>query len=353
MGPIVGGYICDNWGWSYIFYINIPVAIFCGLSARKLLADYETEILREKIDFGGLALLIVWVAALQFMLDEGKNYDWFESNFICMLLIIAVLGFIAFLIWELTQDKPIVDLSVFRHRGYFASVFTISLTFGAYFGSIVLTPLWLQNYMGYTATWSGCATAATGVLAVISAGFAAKFSQKFDLRKLVFCGVVWLGVLTFIRSFGNTDMTYFDIAVPMLIQGIGLPFFFVPLTGLALSSVNPNETASAAGLMNFLRTLSGAVATSIVTTAWEDNTNLFRSELVGKIESPKTVAALLGNENLGQQSVGILDQLVQTQAVMLATNRLFLLSACAFIFAASVIWIAKKPAQKADTSSAH
>jgi DHA2 family multidrug resistance protein len=342
LGPIVGGYLCDNWGWPFIFYINIPIAMVCSLMAFSMLKRFETLMQKSKIDFVGLILLIIWVSALQIMLDEGKNYDWFASSFIITLLIIAVIGFAAFMIWEFTESQPIVDLRVFRHRGFSVSVLTISLAFGAFFGSVVLTPLWLQSYMGYTATWSGFATAMIGILAVFMAPLAANLSTKIDARFLVFGGVMWIAALIFIRSFCTTDMTYSQIAFPILIQGIGMPFFFLPLTGLALSSVAVNETASAAGLMNFLRTISGAFATSIVTTTWENKTSYYRVELVNNLSSE--------HANLPHL---MLDQLVQQQGVMLATNQIFFMSSILIGVAALIVWLAPRPTRTADISGAH
>lgn len=342
LGPIVGGYLCDNWGWPFIFYINIPIAMICSLMAFGILKKFETLMQKNKIDFVGLILLVIWVAALQIMLDEGKNYDWFASSFIITLLIIAIIGFAAFMIWEFTELQPIVNLRVFRHRGFAVSVLTISLAFGAFFGSVVLTPLWLQSYMGYTATWSGFTTAAIGILAVLMAPLAANLSTKVDSRLLVFGGVMWMAALIFVRSFCTTDMTYSQIAFPILIQGIGMPFFFLPLTGLALSSVEANETASAAGLMNFLRTISGAFATSIVTTTWENKTAYYRVELVNNLP--------LEHANLLPPA---LDQLVQEQGVMLATNYIFLMSSILIGVAALIVWLAPRPTRTADISGAH
>jgi DHA2 family multidrug resistance protein len=141
--------------------------------------------------------------------------------------------------------------------------------------------------------------------------------------------------------------------VPLLIQGIGAPFFFIPLTALALSCVDPQETASAAGLMNFLRTLSGAVSTSLVTTAWENQTNVLRTDLVSSVASPEQVAAMLGNTSEAGQVAALytLDQVLQSQAVMLATNQIFLVVSCTFAFAAAAIWLAPKPKQKAIEAS--
>jgi DHA2 family multidrug resistance protein len=355
LGPICGGYICDNWGWEFIFYINIPIALFCAVFSYGLLKRFSNKVTKSKIDFVGMGLLVVWVAALQIMLDEGKNQDWFESTEIRVLAIVSFIGFISFLIWELTHENPIVNLRVFRHRGFSASVTTVSFAFGAFFGTVVLTPLWLQSYMGYTATWSGFVTAATGVLAVVMAPVAAMLSQKIDPRKLVFIGVLWLGIMTYVRSFASTDMTAWDIAWPMLLQGVGLPLFFVPLTSLALASVDDEETASAAGIMNFLRTFSGAIATSVVTTLWDNSTTAFRYDLVERAQNPLHIASLMGDMSATGEKMATytLDFLIQTQAVMLSTNHVMLMVAFTFAFAATSIWLAPKPTKQVDTSAVH
>ncbi|CAB3808677.1 Fatty acid resistance protein FarB [Paraburkholderia ultramafica] len=208
--------------------------------------------------------------------------------------------------------------------------------------------------MGYTATWAGYATAMTGVLAVVSAPLAAKLSSKFDGRWLVFAGVMWLGTITLVRTHADTDMTFWQVAVPQLLQGIGLPFFFVPLTGLALSSVEEPETASAAGPMNFCRTFGGAIATSVATSAWEDKTKYNRAELSGLVDHAGHYATTLTNSGWSaDQAHERITDIVRSQAVMLATNQLFMIVGCCFVFAALAVWLAPKPARVADTSHAH
>ena len=186
LGPIFGGYISDNWGWEFIFYINIPITLACGFFGYRLIKKFETKITKAKIDYVGFLLLLAWVAPLQYMLDEGKTLDWFSSPLIVALAIISAIMFCCFLIWELTEEHPIVDLKAFRFRGFTAGTITISFAFGAFFGTVVLIPLWLQSYMGYNATWAGFVGASTGILAVAAAPFAAMMSQKYDPRKLVF-----------------------------------------------------------------------------------------------------------------------------------------------------------------------
>lgn len=352
MGPILGGWLCDEASWPWIFYINVPIAIACGYFGWGLLKRYQSPIVKMRFDTIGLALLVLWVGAFQIMIDEGKNLDWFGSPIIVGLAVVSAIGFAAFMIWELTERNPVVNLRVFRHRGYWVSVATISLAFGSFFGATVLTPQWLQAYMGYTATEAGHATAMSGILAVLVAPLAAQLSQKMDPRPLVFAGVMWLGAVTLYRSFATTDMDFWQVALPLLFQGVGMPFFFVPLTGLAMASVEPEEMASAAGLMSFMRTLSGAFATSIVTTAWDDKASGYHAELTALVDSSPQALQQLGGGSIeaGRQQ---LSQLIQSQSIMLSTNELFWLSGLSFVLAACMIWLAPRPSRVADTSQAH
>ncbi|WP_174874383.1 DHA2 family efflux MFS transporter permease subunit [Vogesella oryzae] len=352
MGPILGGKLCDDASWPWIFYINVPIAIACGYFGWGLLKRYQSQLVKMRFDAVGLALLVLWVGAFQIMIDEGKNLDWFNSPEIVSLAVVSAIGFAAFMIWELTERNPVVNLRVFRHRGYWVSVLTISLAFGSFFGATVLTPQWLQSYMGYTATAAGHATAMSGILAVLVAPLAAQLSQRMDPRPLVFAGVMWLGAVTLFRSFSTTDMGFWQVALPLLFQGLGMPFFFVPLTGLAMASVNPEEMASAAGLMSFMRTLSGAFATSLVTTAWDDKASYYHAELTAVVDSSQQALQQLGGGSI-EAGKSQLAQLVQAQSIMLSTNELFWLSSLSFVAAACVIWLAPKPSRVADTSQAH
>jgi len=353
LGPILGGWLCDQYAWPVIFFINVPIAFLCSPIAWRMLKRYEQALVRAPIDAVGLGLLIVFVGALQLMLDLGKDRDWFASTEICLLAITATVGFAAFLIWELTEKHPIVDLRVFRHRGFTTSVVTIAFGFGAMFATNVLTPLWLQSYMGYTATWAGLTMAWCGVLAVAGAPLAGKLIGKVDPRRLVFGGLMWLAVVTLMRTVATTDMTYWQISRPLIMMGLGLPFFFVPLTALALGSVEPHETASASGLQNFLRTLAGAVATSIVTTAWEDKTSVVHAELVGLVDRTGDAARAFSSSGMSPDAVSnMLDRMLQGQSVMLATNHIVAIVAIVFALSACLIWLAPKPSRTVDMTQA-
>ncbi|HUQ11807.1 MAG TPA: DHA2 family efflux MFS transporter permease subunit [Steroidobacteraceae bacterium] len=354
LGPILGGWLCDSYHWSLIFLINVPLAIAMAPFAWKMLKRFETRLERSPIDLIGLTLMVIAVGALQLMLDLGKEHDWFESGLILGLAVTAAVGLATFVIWEMGERHPVVNLRVFRHRGFTTAVIVIAAGFGAMFAANVLTPLWLQSYMGYTSTWAGLATAWTGVLAVVCAPAAGLLSTRVDPRKLVFFGLVWLGGVLAIRTGATTQMDFWQISGPLLAMGVGLPFFFVPITSLALASVEEHEVAGAAGLMNFLRTLSGAVATSVVTTSWESKTQMMHSELSGLVDRMGEVAHTLAASGMNtEQTRQALDSLVQSQSVMLATNEIMACVSLAFFLSALLIWAAPKPGRAVQLGAAH
>ncbi len=354
LGPILGGVICDNWAWPFIFFINVPIALGCAPLIARMLGRFETPKARTPIDLVGLALMVIFVGSLQVMLDIGKDHDWFESSGIRALAAIATFFFFAFLYWELTDENPIVDLRVFRHRGFTASVLVLALGYGAMFGANVLTPLWLQSYMGYTSTWAGMTTAWSGVTAVFMAPVAGMLmGRKLDPRRLVFLGLLWIGGVMLMRTVLTNDYTYWQIALPLVLMGLGMPFFFVPLTALSLGSVGEGETASGAGLQNFLRTMSGAIATSLVTTAWDDKTVAAHAELAGVTDRSGETLQLLNATGMGAEAaLNRLNAMVQSQSVMIATNQLMFLVALAFIAASFTIWLAPRPTRTIDPAQA-
>jgi len=353
-GPILGGIICDSIGWQWIFFIKVPVAAAGGLLLVRLLRGQPDPKAPAFIDRVGLALLIVWVAALQIMLDEGRNKDWFNSPEICVLGIIAAIGFAAFLIWELTEANPIVDLKVFRHRGFAAAATTYAVGFGAFFASIVLLPLWLQTNMGYTATWAGYATGIMGILAVLSAPIVGKAVQRIDVRLIISLGILGLALIMASRMTFNSDITFAQMAVPTLLTGTCMVMFFVPVTGLAMASVRPEEQANAAGLSNFMRTLAGAFATSLVQTGWQNAERANQTELAGTTHIGHAALDMIVAAGIPRDTfTAMLSQMVEGQSLMLATIHMFGTITLCLLFAASLIWIAPKPKGPIDTSGAH
>jgi DHA2 family multidrug resistance protein len=355
-GPILGGWLCDNFGWPSIFWVNVPIALIAAPIVFGMLKSKETELQKAaKVDYVGLGLLVVWVGALQLILDLGKEHEWFASPMIVTLGVVAVLGFFAFLIWELTEKNPIVSLRVFRRRGFAVCALTMALGYGAFMAANVLTPNWLQASMGYTATQAGMACSTLGIFAIIAAPIVAKLVNRVDVRALVCGGLVWLAAICLLRAGGTSSITFGWVAGLMFLMGAGMPFFFLPLNTLALSSIDEDETAAGAGLMNFIRTVSGAFATSMVNTAWEDGTQSKQDQLSGTLNGAQAAMdrMVAAGGLTADQALSNLTQIVQGQAVMLATNQLMATSAILFLFAGLAIWLAPKPARLAEASLGH
>ncbi len=317
----------------------------------RLLKTAETPTQKLKIDRGGLLLLVLWIGALQLMLDLGHERDWFNNPFIVVLALTAFVGLIVFTIWELTERHPVVNILLFKYRSFTISVLALAFGFGAFFGSIVLIPQWLQINLGYTATWAGYLTATMGVGSLTMSPIVAKLATKYDQRALASFGLSILGGVTLMRAFWTTDADFMALALPQILQGFAVPFFFIPLSNMALASVLPQDMASAAGLMNFLRTMAGAIGASIAVTIWDDHTKVARSEMVSNLHVTEVQNTLVNHGMSSEAALGYISSLVDKEALTLSANHVFLVLAGVFIFAALIIWLCPRP--KAGVGGGH
>jgi MFS transporter, DHA2 family, multidrug resistance protein len=345
-GPIFGGWITDNISWPWIFYINVPVGLLCAYIAWERLRSRETQTVKLPIDGIGLALLVTGVGCLQVMLDKGKELDWFHNSVIVTLAIVSVIALIALVIWELTEEHPIIDLQLFARRNFTAGAISISLGYMVFFGSVVILPLWLQTQLNYTSTWAGLATAPTGILAIVFSPWVGKNLTRIDGRYMATFSFAIFALCSFWRASYNTDASFEYIAMPQLVQGIAMAFFFVPLVSITLSGLPPDRIASASGLSNFLRILAGSFGASLSTTLWDRRAAVHHAQLTEHISAYNPIA----NQSLDQlQSLGIsaeaayvsIERTITNQAYMLSTIDVFWLAGWIFVALIPLVWLAK------------
>jgi DHA2 family multidrug resistance protein len=346
-GPALGGWITDSYSWSWIFYINIPVGLFAAGVTWAIYRARETPTKSLPIDKVGLVSLIAWVGSLQIMLDKGKDLDWFNSPVIIALTVFALVSFVFFLIWELTEKNPIVDLRLFAGRNFLGGTVAISVAYAVFFSNLVLLPQWMQGYLNYRSVDAGLVTAPLGIFAVILAPVMAKIMHRSDARVLATLAFLGFAGVFFMRSHYTTGVDTWTLVMPTLLQGVPTALFFVPLTAIILSGLAVDKIPAAAGLSNFARVFAGAVGTSLASTGWNDRTIMHHARLVeqSSINNPTFVDAIdslrttLGVDT--PQALAYFERSLNTQAAMLGLNDIFWLSAVIFIAIVPLIWVTK------------
>lgn len=346
LGPLLGGWITDNIYWSWIFYINIPIGLLSAFMVWSIYHKRESITRKLPIDGVGLGLLVLWVGALQIMLDKGKELDWFHSSEVIGLGVVSLIGFLFFLIWELTEEHPVVDLRLFKRRNFWSGTVAISVGYGLFFGNVVLLPLWLQQFMGYPSIDAGMLLAPVGLFAIILSPLVGRNVSRVDPRWLASFAFVVFAMVLFMRSHFNTQADFGTIMTPTLVQGIAMAFFFIPLSVIVLSGISPDKIPAASGLSSFVRIVAGSFGTSISTTVWQDRAAIHHAQLAESISSSNTVAmqTLEGLSQLGmspQQALAQVNRLIDQQAYMLAANDVFFASALIFMALIPFVWLSR------------
>ena len=346
LGPLLGGWITDNISWPWIFYINVPVGMLSAFMTWGIYRKRESVIRKLPIDTVGLTLLVLWIAAMQLMLDLGKEHDWFHSPIIVSLAVVAAVGLAFFIAWELTDEHPVVDLRLFARRNFWAGALTTSVAYGLFFGNVVLIPLWLQQYMGYTATDAGMIMAPVGLLAIVFSPIVGKNIGRVDPRRFATFAFCVFALVLWMRSRFNTQADFGTLLVPTFVQGIAMAFFFIPLNSITLSGLSPDRIPAAAGLSNFARISAGAIGTSVVTTLWDSRASLHHSQLT---ESVNAGSWATGNVLAGLNAAGLsneqallqINRLLDQQAYTMAANDIFYGSALIFLALIPLVWLTR------------
>ncbi|MDR2141143.1 MAG: DHA2 family efflux MFS transporter permease subunit [Deltaproteobacteria bacterium] len=345
-GPIMGGYISDNYHWSWIFFINVPIGVVVVLLASHVLVGRETKIVKPHWSAISFGLLAVGVGAFQMMLDRGKELDWFNSPTIRVMAVIAFLGLAFLLIWEKDNPRALIDLTLFKYRNFSVGISLISLGMMLYLGTVVLIPLLLQTRYGYTATWAGLATSPIGVLPIILLPILGRYSNHVDMRYIISAGFAVIALTMRMRSGFAPGMDLEYVLVPQLIQGFGLGCFFVPITSIAFIGMDPTKIAGASGVYNCSRTLFSAIGTSLFTTMWERREAVHHVHLSGLIDdlNPLATEGLEKLIDLGltqEQAFGYLQSQITNQGFIIAANEIFQFCSYSFILMIFLVWVAK------------
>jgi MFS transporter, DHA2 family, multidrug resistance protein len=346
VGPILGGWISDNYSWPWIFYVNVPIGLVAAFAIWSIYRKRESVVRRAPIDVVGLTLLVVWVGSLQIMLDKGKDLDWFQSTTIIALALTAVIAFAFFVIWELTEKHPVVDLSLFKGRNFTSATIALSVGYGLYFGNLVLLPLWLQTDIGYTATQAGIVLAPVGFFAIILSPITGRILPRTDPRYIASIAFLIFGLCFWMRAGFTTNVDEWTLMVPTFVQGIGMAGLFIPLISISISGLPGHRIPAASGLSNFVRIMCGGIGTSIFETSWDHRTTLHHAQLTEQLSQTNAAYAQTVNQaqSLGlgsQQTSGLINSMVDQQAAQLGVNDLFYLSSIIFVVLIGLIWFTR------------
>ncbi|MFA5847312.1 MAG: DHA2 family efflux MFS transporter permease subunit [Thermodesulfovibrionales bacterium] len=267
VGPLLGGWITDNWSWHWIFFINIPIGFVSILMVLFFIVDppYMKK-MKMKIDYWGLAFLAIGLGCLQIVLDKGQTEDWFSSGFITWMALISVSSLVLFIIIEFFAEHPIVNLKTFKNLSFTTGNLVMFFAFFNLFGSIVLLPIYLQTLMGYNATLAGMVLGPGGIATLIAMPLAGKLITKVNPKALLAFGLIVSAYSTHLMSQFNLLADFNTIIWPRIVLGVGMGFLFIPLTTMTMSSVRKEDMANASGIYNLLRNLGGSFGVAFVTT---------------------------------------------------------------------------------------
>ncbi len=347
VGPILGGWLTYDYSWPWIFFINIPIGIFTVTVILAQLKDRPHEPVRAKLDIIGLATMAVGVGVLQVVLDKGNDLDWFSNSWIIGGAIFATVMLIFMVIWELTDDNPIINLRLFTNRNFCIGTILLTLGYSGFFAINLILPQWLQSQMGYTALWAGLAAAPMGVIPFFMTPLLGRFGGDLDMRKLAAGSFIVIAISCYARARFYTDVDFTSIAVVQLFMGIGISLFFMPMTTILLSDLNGPDISDAASLSTFIRTIGASFASSLTTWIWSRNASLHHAVMAENISqyNPLIAPSLHGEQ--AKSLLAGLNGTITNQSYMMSTIDLFTLLMGIFIVLVPFIFFTRKAVRHA------
>jgi DHA2 family multidrug resistance protein len=367
LGPVMGGWLTDNYSWRWVFYINIPVGIIAILMTRYFIFD-PPYIRRssDRVDYWGIGMLALGIGALQILLDKGQEEDWFSSDWMTGLAIVSGIALLVFVIRELSTDHPVVELRVFRIRTYATGVFLMTVVGFVLYGSLVLLPIFLQTLLAYPAIQAGIAMAPRGLGSFIAMPIVGAIMARFDPRKLLVIGIGTASFTLLQLSWLNLDAGYWQIFWPQIVQGIALAFLFVPLTTATMSPIAPERMGNATSIFNLMRNIGGSTGIAAVTTLIarreQVHTNILGSHVnvydFGSRMRLKEMTAFFISKGSDPPTAShraylALFGMVQRQSAMQSFVEAFWLLAIIFLALVPLIFIMKKPKAHSTDFAAH
>jgi DHA2 family multidrug resistance protein len=357
LGPVIGGYLTDNFSWRWVFYINLPVGLASVIMTRLFIFD-PPYIRRQSrgIDFWGIGLLAVGIGALQVVLDKGQEEDWFGSSWIVIVTMLAAAGIVAFVARELITTDPVVHLRVFKNRTYAAGVFLMTMLGFVLYGSLLLLPIFLQTLLGYSALDAGIAMAPRGLGSFLTMPLVGTVMGRFDPRKVLGIGLAGAAFTLYQLSSLNLNAGYWDIFWPQFLQGVCLAMLFVPLTTATMDPIPKEEMGNATSMFNLMRNLGGGFGIAAATTFLFRRQQFHLARLGEHIDSVNVQAHTWLNSaqnamvlrgldpaTAGQRSYGALWGTMQRQASMLAFIDTFRAMAIVFLCVLPFLLVMRKP----------
>lgn len=268
IGPVLGGWITDNYSWHWIFYINVPIGFFAALMANMFVEDppFARKKEGQKIDGLGFSFLIIWLVCLQIVLDKGNNADWFNAPWICWTLAASMFSMVAFIISQLVNNKSIIDLRVFKDKNFSFGTFFMILVNAILYASIAIMPLFLQNLLKYSAFLSGLSMMPRGVGSVTGLIITGIFAKKIDDRGLIAVGLSLLGLASLMFGLLNLQISMINIIIPNFIFGLGMSCCMIAISTISVVTIKSHQMTNATGVQALLKNIGGAVGMSLVAT---------------------------------------------------------------------------------------